>query len=330
MDRSSFHDMEGVSYVDGVNPFGGIPTFGGFPADDWRSFDRADVAVIGVPYDNGTANRPGCRFGPRSLRADAFTPGYHHLDLDVNIREWLDVRDVGDVYCPHGMPDVALSNAAIAVERVARRADTVIVLGGDHSITWPSALAVARTHGWGRLGMIHFDAHADAADEMDGNVASHATPMRRLLESGALAEGGFVQIGLRGYWPGPEVFDFLRSVDARWYLGSEVRERGLPAIVEEALERLQGKIDALYLSIDIDVIDPAFAPGTGTPEPGGMLPNELFAAVRQIVAGANVKGIDVMEVSPPFDVSDLTVNVAHRVVFESLAALADRKRGASS
>lgn len=329
MNIPKLNNLNESEYVDGRNVYGGVPTFGMFDQADWSQDDLSgvDVAVLGIPYDNAVANRPGCRFGPRALRASAFTAGVHHLGLGVTIPEWLDIRDVGDVYCPHGLTDVSLKNARIAAKRVVSQVGATVFLGGDHSITWPAALSVAEEHGWGRLGMIHFDAHADAADHMDENYASHATPMRRLLESGAL--GAFEQVGLRGYWPEPSVFEYLESVSAKWHLMDEIAERGIEAVLEPIIDRMNRECDAVYLSVDIDVLDPGFAPGTGTPEPAGMAPRELFTAVRTIALKTNLVALDVMEYAPAYDHSDVTANNAHRTVFEVLAALAHKKRKAA-
>lgn len=321
------HDFTG-EYVDGMTPYAGIPTFGGFPHVAWQELtsNAADVAVLGVPYDNSAANRPGCRFGPRALRSQAFTPGYHHLPLGVDITEWLSVVDAGDVHCPHGLTDISQTNARLAARRVASSVPFSVFLGGDHSITWPTAAAVAETYGWGEIGLIHFDAHADAATHLDGNLASHATPMRHLLESGALKEGHFEQIGLRGYWPPPEDFEFVASQGGRWFLMEDVRESGIDVVLDSVIDRMVANCSAVYLSVDIDVLDPSHAPGTGTPEPGGMSPIDLLHAVRRIALETPLVALDVMEVSPPFDHADVTVNNAHRVVFETLAALAYKKR----
>lgn len=318
--------LTAADYIPGKNPFGGIPTFGTFTSTDWEteSLEGIDVAVLGIPYDNSVSNRSGCRFGPRALRASAFTSGFHHLGLGVNLLDWLDMRDVGDVYCPHGLTEASLRNARIATKAVASQAEFSVFLGGDHAITWPAALSVAETHGWGRLGMIHFDAHADAAEEMDGNYASHATPMRRLLESGALS--AFEQVGLRGYWPEPAVFEYLQSKQAGWHLMDDVAARGIDTVVGDVIESINDRCDAVYLSVDIDVLDPGFAPGTGTPEPAGMEPRQLFSAVRKIALETNLVALDVMEYSPAYDHADITANNAHRVVFETLAGVAHKKR----
>ena len=196
---------------------------------------------------------------------------------------------------------------------VARRGIAPVIIGGDHSITWPAATAVADHHGWGNVGIVHFDAHADTADILEGNLASHGTPMRRLIESGAVQGRHFVQVGLRGYWPPAEVFAWMQEQGMRWHLMQEIWERGSKAVIEDAIGEALDGADNLYLSVDIDVLDPGFAPGTGTPEPGGMNPADLLRAVRQITLDANVVALDVVEVSPPYDWADTTINNAHRV-----------------
>lgn len=317
-----------TEYVGETRGYEGIQTFGGFPHTPWNDLpdEGVDVAVLGIPYDNSTANRPGCRFGPRALRSQAFTSGYHHLTLGVDLSEWLNVVDAGDVHCPHGLTDISHSNAFLGAREVAGKADFSVFLGGDHSITWPTASAIAETYGWGEIGLIHFDAHADAATHMDGNLASHATPMRHLLESGALKPGHFEQIGLRGYWPPPDVFEFVAEQGGHWFLMDDVHQRGIDAILDEVIARMVKDCVAVYLSVDIDVLDPSAAPGTGTPEPGGMQPIDLLHAVQRITLETPLVALDVMEVSPPFDHADVTVNNAHRVVFETLASLAYKKR----
>ena len=215
------------------------------------------------------------------------------------------------------------------VHEVVSRGIVPVVLGGDHSITWPSATAVADHFGHGNVGIVHFDAHADTADIVDGNLASHGTPMRRLIESGAVLGRNFVQVGLRGYWPPADTIAWMREQGMRCHFMQELWERGAAAVLEDAVAEALDGCDALYLSLDIDVLDPGFAPGTGTPEPGGMAPVDLLRIVRSIVQRTNVVAIDVVEVSPPYDLADTTVNNAHRLVWESLAAMAWKRREAA-
>ena len=289
---------------------------------------RPDVAVVGAPFDISTTNRPGARFGPRALRALAYNPGSYHLDLGVEIFDWIDLVDAGDAHCPHGQTERSHRNIEAKVADVVDRGIFPVVIGGDHSITWPAATAVARRHGWGRLGVVHFDAHADTADSLEGNLASHGTPMRRLIESGAVLGRNFVQIGLRGYWPPADVFAWMREQRMTWHLMQEIWERGIGPVITDAVAEASDGCDAIYLSVDIDVLDPGTAPGTGTPEPGGMSAADLLRAVRAVALQTSIVALDVVEVSPPYDHAELTINNAHRVILEVLAALAHRKRNA--
>ncbi len=289
---------------------------------DWQP----DVAIIGAPFDLGTTNRPGARFGPRGVRVNAYEPGTYHLDLGIEIFENLEVVDAGDAYCPHGMVEASLDNVKKKVAEVVQLGITPIVIGGDHTITWPSATAVAEKYGFGRVGMVHFDAHADTADTIDGNLASHGTPMRRLIDSGAIPAKNFVQIGLRGYWPGPDVWTWMADQGMKWHMMDEVHRRGLDAVITDAIAEATDGVDHLYVSIDIDSLDPAHAPGTGTPEPGGIASVDMLRAVRRLALETPLVAFDVMEVAPAYDHADCTVNVAHRLIMEVLAGLASKRR----
>lgn len=312
--------------------FGGLSTFGQRPfipdahlLDEWQPH----VAIVGAPYDNSTTNRPGARFGPRAIRSQAYEPGSYHLDFGIEIFDWLEVVDFGDAHCPHGQTDLSLANIKTRVSEVARRGIVPLVLGGDHSITWPAATAVADVFGHGRVGMVHFDAHADTAISCDGNLASHGTPMRHLIESGAIPGPNFVQVGLRGYWPPADVFAWMKDQGMRWHTMDEIWTRGFQAVMADAVAEALQAADHLYISIDVDSLDPSMAPGTGTPEPGGLLSSDLLRMVRTLCLEHHVVGIDIVEVAPAYDVSELTVNVAHRLAFECLAGLAERRRRAA-
>ena len=294
--------------------------------DEWQP----DVAVVGAPWDDSTTHRPGARFGPRALRASAYDPGTYHLDLGIEIFDHLEVVDYGDAITSHGMWE--LSRAAIheRVAEVATRGIVPFIIGGDHSITWPAATAVAEHHGFGTVTMIHFDAHADTANILEGNLASHGTPMRRLIESGAIPGDRFIQVGLRGYWPGEEDQKWMRDNGLRHFMMQEFWERGIPAVLEDLVLAAKERGDKTYISIDIDVLDPGFAPATGTPEPGGFAPIDLLRIIRRLVLETDVVAFDVMEVAPAYDHADLTVNVAHRLIWEAFAALAVKKRAAAT
>jgi agmatinase len=185
-------------------------------------------------------------------------------------------------------------------------------------------------YGYGNVGIVHFDAHADTADVIDGNLASHGTPMRRLIESGAIPGDRFVQVGLRGYWPPADAFAWMREQGMVWHTMQEIWDRGFKAVMDDAVKEALSSADYLYISVDVDSLDPSFAPGTGTPEPGGIATSDILRIVRQLAREHNVVGMDVVEVAPAYDVSELTVNVAHRLVLETLGGIAARRRDQAS
>jgi agmatinase len=288
---------------------------------------RPDVVILGAPLDDGVSHRPGARFGPRAIRAATYHTGdIHSLQTGVDPFDWLDVVDGGDIPIVPGRLERAHAVILARVTEVARAGAIPIVLGGDHSITYPSASAVAEAVAPRRLGIVHFDAHADTGDNTWGNLLSHGTPMRRLIESGAVAGRNFVQVGLRGYWPPAETIAWMRGQEMRWHPMTEIESRGAEDVVGQAIAEALDGPEVVYLSVDIDVIDPGMAPGTGTPEPGGMLTRELLRAIRQVAGAVELVGMDVVEVAPPYDVSEVTAAAAHRCVLEALSAIAARRR----
>ncbi len=287
---------------------------------------QADVAIVGAPFDDAVSHRPGARFGPRAIREAQYTSGsINSLQLAVEPFEVLRVVDAGDANIVPAM--LARGHALVyrKVREVATTGAIPIVLGGDHSITWPAATAIAEIRRPGSIGIVHFDAHADAANEDWGQLAGHGTPMRRLIESGAVKGGNFVQVGLRGYWPPVEVFEWMQAQGMRYHLMREIEERGAEAVVADAIAEALDGPDAVYLSVDIDVLDPGMAPGTGTPEPGGLLTRELLRAIRQVVAAVELAGMDIVEVSPPYDQAETTAMAANRCALEAISALARRR-----
>jgi agmatinase len=288
---------------------------------------KPDVAIIGAPFDDAVSHRPGARFGPRAIREAQYTSGsIHSLQLGVEPFEVLDVVDAGDANIVPAWIDRAHALIYRKVSDVAATGAIPIVLGGDHSITWPSATAIAEVRRPGGIGIVHFDAHADTANEDWGVLAGHGTPMRRLIESGAVKGSNFVQVGLRGYWPPVEVFEWMQSQGMRYHFMREIEERGAEAVVADAIAEALDGPDCVYLSLDIDVIDPGMAPGTGTPEPGGMLTREVLRAIRQIVSAVELCGMDIVEVSPPYDHAEITAMVANRAALEAISALAVKKQ----
>jgi agmatinase len=287
---------------------------------------RPDVAIVGAPFDDAVSHRSGARFGPRAIRQATYTEGEHSLQLGIEPYRYLDVVDAGDANVVPAWIERGHAFIYRKVREVAVSGAVPIVLGGDHSITWPSATAVAEVRAPRSIGIVHFDAHADTAPDDWGVLAGHGTPMRRLIESGAVAGRNFVQIGLRGYWPSVAVFDWMKEHGLRYHLMTEIEERGAEAVIDEAIAQALDGPDAIYLSLDIDVIDPGMAPGTGTPEPGGMLTREVLRGIRRIVGRVELAGMDVVEVSPPYDHAEVTAMTAHRACLEAISALAVKKR----
>jgi agmatinase len=313
--------------------FGPDLTFLGVPRCDLTSADSyadADVVILGAPFDGGTSHRPGARFGPMAVRQACYLPqdgSRPHLALRVDALRDLAVYDAGDVEMYSGDVQTAIAALEDAVHTVTASGAIPVVLGGDHTVTLPDATGVARHFGFGRVSMLHFDAHADTGDVAFGSLYGHGQPMRRLIESGALRGDRFLQIGLRGYWPEPPTLAWMAEQRMRSYEMTEIVARGLTDCLDEAFGIATDECEGVFLSVDIDVCDPAHAPGTGTPEPGGLSARQLLDAVRRICLELPVVGVDVVEVSPPYDHAELTAYLANRVVLEALSGLAAARRG---
>ena len=316
--------------------FASFTTFAGVPEASIGSLNdgSADVAIVGAPIDWGTTHRAGARFGPRAIRGGDYL-GAHgrrpHLPTGIDPMEVLRVVDVGDVAVPPGYLEEGLDLVAGAVETIARSGAVPIVLGGDHSVTYANGTGLARVHGDGSFGLVHFDAHADTGETSLGALHGHGTPMRRLIESGAVPGHRFVQVGLRGYWPDPPVVAWMAEQGMRSFFMSEIVERGLGPVVDDAVAAAStGDTTGVFLSIDIDVVDPGMAPGTGTPEPGGLTSRELLDTVRRLARDLPIVGADIVEVSPPYDgPGQITAFLANRVVLEVLNGMAERKVAAN-
>jgi agmatinase len=305
--------------------YAGLLTYGGAPyTQDPAELAGFDVAIVGAPTDDLVSDRPGARFGPRAIRAASCPPG-RHLESKIDAFEKLKIVDFGDAAV---LPaDPAASHEAIfeLVGQVLDAGALPIVLGGDHSIAEPNVRAVAARHG--PVGLVHFDTHTDTGREVFGVEVSHGTPMFRLVEAGKLAPKRYVQIGLRGYWPGEETFAWQADNGITSFFMHDVRRDGIEAIVGRTLEIVgEGPV---YLTVDVDVLDPAFAPGTGTPEPGGMTSSDLLWASRTVAAELELVGAEVVEVIPTaVGSADVTALVADRIVREILNGIALRRQAA--
>ena len=303
--------------------YAGILSYAGAPiAQDPEELRGVDVAILGAPTDDLVSDRPGTRFAPRAIRAASCPPG-PHLEAKVDAFAALRIVDYGDA--PVIPADPVRTHEAIArtVGEVVDAGALPVTLGGDHSITEPCIGAISERRG--AVGLIHFDTHTDTGREVFGVERSHGTPMFRLVEAGAVDGARYAQIGLRGYWPGPEEFAWQEGRGIAAFFMHDVRELGIREVVERALAHAGDGL--VYLTVDVDVLDPAFAPGTGTPEPGGMTSVDLLWAVRTIAERVELAGADVVEVLPTaIGSADITALVAERAVRELLTGLALRRR----
>jgi agmatinase len=303
--------------------YAGLLTFAGCPyTQDPAELEGFDVAVVGAPMDELVSDRPGARFAPRAIRAASCPPG-PHLEAKVDAFSALRVVDFGDA--PIIPADPAVSHAAIAstVGQVLAAGALPVTLGGDHSITKPCVEAVAAARG--PVGVVHFDTHTDTGTEVFGVEVSHGTFMRRLVEAGHVDGARYAQIGLRGYWPGDAQFAWQAERGITSLFAHDVRDLGIREVVARAVAAVG--TGPVYLTVDVDVLDPAFLPGgTGTPEPGGLTATELLLGVRLVASELELVGLDVVEVIPSaVGSADNSALVADRVVREALTGLALRR-----
>jgi agmatinase len=298
--------------------------------DDPATYADADIVIVGAPIDSGTSHRSGAKFGPQAIRGGDYLPhdaSRPHLALRTDGLKDLTVVDAGDLMMPGGDLVASLTVLREATEKISRAGAIPVILGGDHSIASADVAGIANHRGHGKISMIHFDAHADTGEDHFGALIGHGTPMRRLIEDGYMRGDRFLQLGLRGYWPDHATLAWMRDQGMRSYEMTEIHHRGLNTVLDESFATLIDGCDGVFLSVDIDVVDPGMAPGTGSPEPGGMTSRELLEAVRRICLELPVVGIDVVEVAPAFDSADITAILANRVVLEALSAIAKRRSG---
>jgi agmatinase len=314
-----------------VYRFASFSSFAGVPSVplDEAALLEPDVVIIGAPIDWGASYRGGARFGPKAIREADYLPSNMtrpHLPSGIDPFEVMKVIDVGDIGPPQGYLEAGLETLAEAVQTIAAMGAIPIILGGDHSITYGNGTGLARHHGNDTFGLVHFDAHADTGTTNPEGLHSHGTPMRRLIESGAVPGNRFVQIGLRGYWPGPETVTWMGEQRMKTFFMSEIVERGLRPVIDDALAAVSGRDSlGIFISVDVDVVDPGMAPGTGTPEPGGLTSREMLDTVRRLAREVPIVGADIVEVSPPYDgPGQITAFLGNRLVLEILNGMAER------
>jgi len=317
MSRTSAHPPIGPVDASVVPRFAGPETFARLPRID--QVEHADVAVVGFPFDSGVSYRPGARFGPQHVRQSSKLLRPYHPPLDVHPFHAQQVADAGDV----GINPFSIDDAVATVERAADElrepGSTLLSVGGDHTIALPLLRSVARTHG--PVAVLHFDAHLDTWDTYFGAPTTHGTPFRRASEEGLIDRERSMHVGIRGPLYSAKDLSDDGILGFQVVRSDDYQLDGLAGVVERVRTRLTD--GPVYVSVDIDVLDPAHAPGTGTPEAGGLTSRELLHTLRSL-AGTNVVGADIVEVAPAYDHAEITGIAAAHVAYELLAVLAVR------
>lgn len=294
--------------------FGGISTMMRLPMQ--TDANGLDVCFVGVPFDLGTSMRSGARFGPREIRANSVLIRPYLMATRARPFELLQVADIGDVAVNPFNLDKSIAIVEQAFDDILGHGCVPLTMGGDHTIVLPILRAVNRKHG--PVGLVHIDAHADINDEMFGERIAHGTPFRRAVEEGLVDPKRAVQIGLRATGYGPDDFDWSREQGMRVVQAEECWHRSLSPLMADV--RAQLGDGPVYISFDIDGLDPAFAPGTGTPEIGGLTGPQGIEIIRGC-SGLDIVGGDLVEVAPPYDPNGTTSLLAANLLYEMLCVL---------
>jgi len=298
-----------------VPRYAGPATFARLPRLDQVA--HADVAVVGVPFDTGVSYRPGARFAPSAVREASRLLRPYNPSLDVSPFERVQVADGGDIAVNPFHIGEAIETIEGAAAELQAEGTRLVTIGGDHTIALPLLRAVSRIHG--PVALLHFDAHLDTWDTYFGEPYTHGTPFRRAVEDGILDTSAISHVGTRGPLYGKKDLEDDRRLGFGIVTSSDVLRRGVDETVDALRQRIGDR--PLYVSIDIDVLDPAHAPGTGTPEAGGMTSRELLEIVRGL-RGLNLVGADVVEVAPAYDHADITSVAASHVAYDLVSLLA--------
>jgi agmatinase len=316
----SVQDRTISTFARGHQPaFAGINTFRKAPyLEDVHDVGRHEVAVLGAPFDMGTTYRAGCRFGPQAIRRISALYDSYSVDMAVDLEEELDLVDLGDVFVIPSNIEKSFDQIDRAVSWVVGQGVFPVVLGGDHSIGYPDVRAIA-PHVDGRVGIIHLDRHLDI-QERDMDERMHTTPWFHATNIPNAPPANLVQMGIGGWYGSRPGVKVARERGTTVLTITDIEEVGVEKAAEVALEVAWRDADAVYLSFDIDSIDAGFVPGTGSPEPGGLLPREALKLLR-LIAREGICGMEVVEVAPPYDVSDMTAQLACRAVMDVLGIL---------
>ena len=304
-----------------VPRFAGPSTFARLP--ELRDVSRCDIAILGIPFDAGTSYRPGARFGPQSIRqASRHLRTQYHPSYDTEPFVEQQVADAGDISCNPFNIEEAVGQIQMAATEMLGKVDSIISLGGDHTIALPLLRAVNHFHG--PVALVHFDAHLDTWDTYFGAPYTHGTPFRRAAEEKLFLDHASMHVGIRGPLYSRDDLDNDEELGFKVVHCDEFQKEGLDHVASRIKERVGD--NPMYLSIDIDVLDPAHAPGTGTPEIAGISSRELLGVLREF-DGLNIISADVVEVSPAYDHAELTSLAAATIVYEIINLLARSRSG---
>ena len=301
--------------------FAGINTFMKAPyLEDVNHVGNYDVAIVGVPHDCGTTYRPGTRFGPQGIRriSALYTP--YNYEMGVDLREQITLCDVGDIFTIPANNEKSFDQISKGIAHVFSSGAFPIILGGDHSIGFPTVRGVCRHLGDKKVGIIHFDRHVDT-QEIDLDERMHTCPWFHATNMANAPAENLVQLGIGGWQVPREGVKICRERGTNVLTVTDITEMGLEAAAQYAIERATDGTDCVYISFDIDCIDAGFVPGTGWPEPGGLMPREALKLLELIVRNVPVCGLEIVEVSPPYDISDMTSLMATRVICDTMAHL---------
>lgn len=310
-----------------MNGRGGIATFANAPVAIYPEdlvAGKVDVAIVGAPLDMGSGYR-GAKLGPQALRSMSGASGVDMFTM-VNPSKELNIVDYGDIAVDNMSTERTVHHVRERVAEIARTGAIPFIVGGDHSLEYPNLAALADVHGKGSFGVVHFDSHFDAGKE-GIHFITHGAPVYRAVKEGHVLGKNFIQVGLRGAWPGQEGFEWMRNNGVRYHAMPEVEKRGWDAVMERALKEARESGKKLYVSFDVDVLDPAFIPGTGTPVPGGLTMREALPIVRRLCAENELVGFEIVEVAPQLDPTYRTALNANFIMHACLTGVAMRKKG---
>lgn len=305
----------------------GIRTFAGAPVAIYPEdliAGKVDIAIVGAPLDMGSYYR-GARFGPQAMRNEVGAGGIDMATM-VDAMKELNIVDYGDIAVDNMSTERTVHHVRERVAEIARTGAIPFIVGGDHSLEYPNIAGLADVHGKGSFGVVHFDSHFDAGKDRP-HFITHGQPVYRAIKEGHVLGKHFIQVGLRGHWPGAEGFEWMRNNGLRYHTMAEVEKDGWPAVMKRALAEAREGGRKLYVSFDVDVIDPAFVPGTGTPVPGGLTMREAIPIVRALCAENELIGFDIVELDPLLDTSYRSALNANYILHACITGVAMRRKG---